>query len=113
MPVNKIRLDNHIHNELHNTQDLPWKRVRKYRMKVNGILIPNDYVFDAKQDLWQEFFDGAIVWVKAQEQSIINQINLNKTMLGDSIPAIQWDLKELVAQLIGTEKDLVNRQLKL
>lgn len=112
-PENKTPLEDNIHTRLHGTQDLSGKQVRKYRMKVNGILIPNDYVFDMKQALWQEFFDWASIAIKSQEQSLIRQINRNKAILWDSTPALDWNLNELVAQLIGTEKDLVFRQLRV
>ena len=111
-PDNIFKIDEVEHKALHDSQDLPWKRVRKYRAKMNNILVPNQKFMDLKSDMWCEFFDGAIIQTWLQKSSLLKQINRYKLMIWDTIPWSFWTFEEMVEQLIGVQRDYIARLLR-
>jgi hypothetical protein len=61
------------HRELHNTQNIPYRILRNYRERVNGLLLPTNYLLLAKEELWNRYFEKATIKVPEQKQSIFNQ----------------------------------------
>ena len=73
IPQNIINLKSDIHKALHNTQNIDYKELRKYRNKINWILVPNDFVFDMKENLRKSFFENVCVVADKQLKSLNKQ----------------------------------------
>ena len=81
---NKISLERKEHEELHNTQNIPYTKIREYRRKTNHILLPNDYILDKRLDLWNHYFDKPVIEVKRQKESLNKQVARNKKLNKDT-----------------------------
>jgi hypothetical protein len=67
---NKIKIWYDTHKELHVTQDISYNIIRRFREKTNHILIPNDYVLDSKEEVWQRYFERPTVEQYLQLRSL-------------------------------------------
>lgn len=70
---NKIKMTSEKHNQLHKSQNIDYRELRKYREKTNGILVPNDFAFAMKRDLRKSFFENVVVAVDEQLWSLNQQ----------------------------------------
>lgn len=76
---NIIQLSESNHTRLHNTQDVPYRVLRKFRERTNWLLVPNDYYWGEYHDLMSKFFSNANELPKdvsvAQINSLLRQAN--------------------------------------
>lgn len=93
---NKVPINKDEHKLIHNTLNIPYGIIRRYREKTNWILIPNKYSLWEKLDLWNIYFSN----ISALPPSLRNlqikklrQFDWNN-WLEDNIPQILTNIIE-------------------
>ncbi len=109
---NIIRIDAQDHEQLHREQNLPYNVIRRFREKTNWILVPNDYLFDMKKDLYLQYFWDAKTEVGKQEYSLGRQVLKYKAVNNDSDRVLESNLLGLVEQLVESQREFVGRILR-
>lgn len=70
IPENKVAIDTKLHDKIHGTQNLSQNKLRKTRMEVNSILVPNDRFWDIRREIWGEYFEPANTLVNTQKNKL-------------------------------------------
>lgn len=98
---NIMVLPDREHRELHNTQNIPYRILRNYRERVNGLLLPTNYLLLAKEELWNRYFEKATIKVPEQKQSIFNQTKrywmINNEEIEENV-SFEWLIWDLIKQ---------------
>lgn len=69
---NIIAVPKEGHKLIHDTQNLPYQTLRKFRERTNGILIPNEFYWWEYNDLLTQYF---IKWSDLPKELSVPQIN--------------------------------------
>ena len=102
---NIIRIADDKHCLLHNTQNVNADTIRKYRKKINHILIPDDYVMDLKKDLWNRYFQDPKILIREQKYSLLLQQS-------SSWLNMKSDFTEIIESIIAEQKFYIKSLLK-
>lgn len=97
---NLILLKAQTHTFLHKTQNIPWTLIRKFKEKLNEVIIPNDSFLTFKEKLLNIYFWDPQV-IRAEQLESLN---------------IQWNnradnFEEAIYNLINYEKIKIKRMI--
>ena len=109
---NKIRLDTRIHDKIHKEQNLSQNKVREYRMRVNGLLLPDDTFFELRADTWKQYFANAKTEVPKQKWSLARQANRYYRMLSSEYRQDKiGSFDDMIDELISVQKWYVKQRI--
>lgn len=108
IPENILVMPQSLHIELHKTQNVDTRYVRKYRAKINHLLKYNRYYASAEEDLMNRYFEWASIDVEWQAHTLARIIQYYKRMISKWAEIEDWRLDELINSLIKTKLDVAN-----
>ena len=106
---NKFKVPKDQHRpEIHDIQDIAYKKIRRYKERTNWILIPTDIVIDWRIDLWREYFSKAQNFIFEQKNSLAKQVaRYNYKIWSKEIIKVNQSFDDLVIQLWEKQKYLI------
>ena len=110
---NKIRLDTRIHDQIHKEQNVSQNRVREFRMRINGILLPDDTFFQLRADIWKQYFSNAKTEVPKQKWSLIRQANRYYRLLWSEVRQDRiGSFSDHIDELIDVQRGYVRSRIQ-
>lgn len=110
---NKIILDTQVHEQIHKEQNIPKHKIREYRMRINGILVPDDTFFQLRNDIWKQYFENPCTESDKQKGSLIKQINRYYRLIESTCrQSHNGSYNDIIDELIDIQKSYIQIKIK-
>ena len=102
------------HQRLHQEQNISAWNIRNFRKKINWILVPDEYFFDVKKNIWQSYFVDVRTQEKRQKTSLMRQSNRYYDILWTKERSRDYslDFDDLIQELIDVQKGYVRSRIR-
>lgn len=104
IPENKVSIDTKLHDKIHGTQNLSQNRLRRTRMEVNSILVPNDRFWDIRREIWGEYFEPANTLVNTQKNKLKELTELYIGKCWSEEKASIWSFEDMLDELVYVQR---------